>query len=101
MAYYVDAVGIQTEPLLKSHQGRVELRSDRVNRIVAVSNAQTVFGQANQFSRENVRSCDRRARERNALSRHGGLHQRVRIGKRSACDIAIELQTGRLEPGVP
>src|SRR5712671_5742651 len=95
------ATGLFNQPVPKSHQGRVGLRSDRVNRIVAVSNAQTVFGQANQFSRENVRSCDRQAPERNALSRHGGLHQRVRIGKRNACDIAIELQTGRLEPGVP
>jgi hypothetical protein len=58
---------------------------------VAVSNAQAVFGQTNQLSRQNVRSCDRQAPERNPLSCHGGLHQRVRIGKGGACDIAIKL----------
>jgi hypothetical protein len=51
-----------------------------------------VFGQANQLSRQNIRPRDRQAPERNALSGHRGLHQRVRVGKGGACDITIKLQ---------
>ena len=58
---------------------------------MGVSNAQAVFGEANQLSRQNVRSCKRQAAERDALSHHGSLHQRIRIGKGGAGDIAIEL----------
>jgi Adenylate and Guanylate cyclase catalytic domain len=86
---FLRTTGRFDQPVPESHRGWVGLRRDRINRIVAVGNAQAVFGQANQLSRQNIRSCDRHAPERNALPCHRGLHQRVCIGKASADDIAI------------
>ena len=98
---FLSASDLLDQPVPESQQRRVGLRGDRVNRIVAVGKTQAVFGQANQLSRQNIRSREREAPERNPLSCHGGFHQRVRIGEGGSDDIAIKRHTGRPEPGAP
>ena len=66
-------------PAKPPRPGWTPKRSDRPHS--GSRNAQAVFGQANQPSRQNIRSCDRPAPERNALSCHRGLRQRVCVGK--------------------
>ena len=61
--------GLFDQPVSEGHQSGAGLRSDRMDRVVAIGNAQAVFGQANQLSDRMSDRVNRQAPERDTVSR--------------------------------